>query len=702
MSSKCLIWCVAALAAGFAWGEDLLFADFEGNDYGSWKTTGTAFGAGPAKGTLKGQMPVSGYAGKGLVNSFYGGDSAKGTLTSPAFKIQKPFINFLVGGGGYPEVTCMNLLVGGKVVRTVQGPNTVPGGSEALAPSSWDVRDFIGKEGVIQIVDDRTEGWGHINIDHIVFSDKAVAMKRDAERAVAIDQPYLLFPVKNGGERYQVSVWDGTTALHTMDVQLATGDPDWYGSLDVSAFKGKKLTVKVRRYPEDAKGLAGVKTAPAAYSTPQDYREPKRAQFHFQPRYGWNNDPNGLSYFNGEWHLFFQHNPYGVEWGNMHWGHAVSKDLVHWKEVNIALHPDRLGAMFSGSGAVDVKGTAGFGAGAHILIYTATAKGSTQCIAWSRDGRSYTKWEGNPVVANVTGGNRDPKIFWHEPSQKWVLVFYIEDKGFHTIGVYNSPDLKQWTRVGTITGDRTNAGNFLFECPDLFELPIEGEKASRWVVFGASGTYAIGSFDGKTFVPEADHLPSCFGCGAYYAAQTFSDAPDGRRILLPWMHLAAPGMNFNQGMGLPRVLGLKRTPQGLRLTHTPIRELQTLRDGEAVPFDRFDGELTEAIVDCAVQPTARVTFNIRGIPIVYDGQSGTLNVQGRTVAWPLIEGRLAFTVYLDRVGLEVFSADGLGCLAFGDVIPDPAQRTIKVDGANRLRDNKNRAYRLTSAWRVGF
>ncbi|MBP5225852.1 MAG: 2,6-beta-D-fructofuranosidase [Kiritimatiellae bacterium] len=692
----CALW---VAAAGIASAEDILFADFEGSDYGKgWTVEGAAFGKGPARGTLPGQMEVSGFVGKGLVNSFYGGDAPKGTLTSPAFTIRKPFINFLIGGGGYPDETCMKLVIGGKAVRAVQGPNVAPGGSEALSPASWDVREFIGKEAVIRIIDNRSEGWGHINVDQIVFSDKAVAQKHDQERKIAIDQPYLLFPVKNGAPRYRVTVFDGETELHYMDVQLAPGDPDWYGTLDIAPFKGKTLTLKVSRYPEDETGFTGIKTASAPYTTPQDYRESKRAQFHFQPRYGWNNDPNGLSYFNGEWHLFFQHNPYGVEWGNMHWGHAVSKDLVHWKEVTVALHPDKLGTMFSGSAAVDHQNTAGFGAGAHILIYTATAGGSTQCIAHSLDGRHYTKWEGNPVVANVTGGNRDPKISWHAPSKRWVLVFYIEDKGYHTIGVYNSPDLKAWTRVGTIVGDKTNEGNFLFECPDLFELPVEGSQESRWVVFGASGAYAIGRFDGKTFTPEADHIPLSFGSGAYYAAQTFSDAPDGRRILLPWMHLAAPGMNFNQGMGIPRVLGLKRTREGIRMTQTPIRELESLRDGEAVPFGKFDGELLEAIVDCAVLPNARVTFTLRGVPIAYDGLSGTLSVHGRTVAWPLVNGRLAFTAYLDRVGLEIFSADGLGCLAFSDIIPDPANRTISVDGANRLRDNKNRAYALKSAW----
>ncbi|HON08007.1 MAG TPA: hypothetical protein PLW02_07910, partial [Verrucomicrobiota bacterium] len=180
--------------------DDILFADFESDTYGDWKVTGTAFGKGPAQGTLPGQMEVSGFRGKRLVNSYYGGDNTTGTLTSPEFKIERKYIKFLIGGGGYPEKTCINLLIDGKVVRTAVGPNTKPGGSEALIPMAWDVSEFIGKTAQIQIVDNATGGWGHINIDHIVFSDKPLPPPPKLitqQRSFTLNKCYLLFPVKN-------------------------------------------------------------------------------------------------------------------------------------------------------------------------------------------------------------------------------------------------------------------------------------------------------------------------------------------------------------------------------------------------------------------------------------------------------------------------------------------------------------------------
>src|SRR3954468_18118138 len=179
MPMMLLLTMATLLAAG---GDDALLADFEGKDYGDWKATGTAFGTGPARGTLPGQMPVTGFRGKGLVNSFLGGDRATGTLTSPDFKVRHRHVAFLIGGGGYPGKTCMNLVVDGKIVRTATGPNTEPGGSERLEPSGWDVAEFAGKPAQLVIVDSATGGWGHINVDHIVLSDTPADVPMPRER----------------------------------------------------------------------------------------------------------------------------------------------------------------------------------------------------------------------------------------------------------------------------------------------------------------------------------------------------------------------------------------------------------------------------------------------------------------------------------------------------------------------------------------
>jgi fructan beta-fructosidase len=317
--------------------QDILIADFEGETYGEgWKTTGTAFGKGPAKGTLPNQMPVTGYLGKGLVNSYLGGDDSTGTLTSPSFKIERKYLNFLVGGGKFPGKTCVNLLVAGKVVRTATGPNDKPGGSERLDWHTWDVGEFEGKEAVIEIVDSATGGWGHINADHFVQSD----LKKQAEpinRVFAIDRKYLHLPIRNGAPLKRVRFVVDKETVREFDIELADGvTPDFWAFADVSAFKGKTLSV------ETLAGLKSLESLTLANDLPNAeklYREKYRPLFHFTSRFGWLNDPNGLVFVPsgekvlgqvlGEWHLFYQHNPYGVQWGNMHWGHAVSEDLVH-------------------------------------------------------------------------------------------------------------------------------------------------------------------------------------------------------------------------------------------------------------------------------------------------------------------------------------------------------------------------------------
>ena len=292
--------------------DDIGIADFEGETYGSWKTTGDAFGSGPARGTLPGQMRVDGYKGKGLVNSFHGGDKSTGTLTSPEFKIERRFIGFLIGGGKDAEKTCMNLLIEAKIVRRATGPNDKAVGTEVLAPESWDVGEFVGKLAVIQIVDEAKGGWGHINVDHIVQTDrKPAAVLANAKREFQIEKRYLNLPIKNGGPNRVVTLLvDGRTVLR-IDTALADGAPDWWAPMDVSAWRGKTGALQVDKLPEDSAALTAIEPIDAIKDAEDLYHEPLRGQFHFSPKRGWNNDPNGLVFFNGEYHFFFQHNPYG-------------------------------------------------------------------------------------------------------------------------------------------------------------------------------------------------------------------------------------------------------------------------------------------------------------------------------------------------------------------------------------------------------
>ena len=307
------------VASSLAQQSDLLLADFEGPDYGQWKTTGEAFGPGPAHGTLPGQMQVDGFKGKGLVNSFYKGDGTTGTLTSSEFKIERKFIGFLIGGGKDAEKACMNLLVDGKAVRNATGPNDKPGGSEALASEVWDVSEFAGKMAIIQIVDQGKGGWGHINVDHIVQTDrKPATLLTNAKREFKIEKRYLNIPIRKGAPKRVVTTLSNGRVEVKNDIELANGEPEWWAPMDVSAWRGQTVTLQVNKLPDDSTAVSSIEQSDSIKGGEDLYREPLRGQFHFSPRRGWNNDPNGMVFFNGEYHLFFQHNPYGWDWGNMH------------------------------------------------------------------------------------------------------------------------------------------------------------------------------------------------------------------------------------------------------------------------------------------------------------------------------------------------------------------------------------------------
>ena len=447
-----------------------MIADFEGENYTPWTVTGEAFGSGPAHGPLAGQMNVEGFKGKGLVNSFNKGDDSTGSLTSPEFRAERKFISFLIGGGRNAEKLALQLLVDGKVVRSSTGPNEQAGGSEALQQDAWDVAEFSGKSAILRIIDEAKGGWGHINVDHIAQTDtKPKGVLHNSERKFTAAARYLHIPIKNGASKRVLTLLVEGKDIVRNDVEIADGKADWWAPMDVSAWKGKPLTLRVDKLHEDSTGLSSIEQSDSLKEADDLYRESLRGQFHFSPKRGWNNDPNGMVFYNCEYHLFFQHNPYGWGWGNMHWGHAVSKDMVHWEELGDKLLPDTMGPMFSGSAVVDWNNTSGFGKDGKpplVLIYTAAGNPTVQGIAYSTDGRSFTKYSGNPVLQQITGGNRDPKVFWYEETQKWVMVLFVELQGKHTIHFFTSPNLREWTLASITEGIAGTA--FLFECPDFF------------------------------------------------------------------------------------------------------------------------------------------------------------------------------------------------------------------------------------------
>lgn len=668
---------------------DLLIADFEGETYGAWKVTGDAFGPGPARGTLPNQMAVEGFEGKGLVNSFFNGDRTTGTLTSQEFKIDRKFINFLIGGGKHDGQTCINLIVEGKIVRTATGPNDRPGGTERLDWQAWDVSAWNGKPATLQIVDLATGGWGHINVDQILQSNSRRGTHL-VQRELFVDRDNLLLPVKNGAPKRQVKlVVDGKT-FREFEIELAEKDVDFVVSTDLRGVRGKSVTIEAM-LPDQSVALASIAvsdTLPAAESE-------RRPRFHFTSRRGWLNDPNGLVYFLGEWHLFYQHNPYGWNWGNMHWGHAVSRDLLHWEELPTAIYPRAWGDWaFSGSAVVDEQNTSGFKSGDDpVLIAAYTSTGRGECIAFSNDrGRTWTDYDKNPVVKHA---GRDPKIIWHTSTQRWVMAVYDERPNVERgIAFYSSPNLKEWTETGRVEG--------FYECPDLFPLPVDGNPAKQqWVLYGADGKYLTGDFDGKTFHKKSSLLQIWHG--NFYAAQTFSDVPDGRRIQIGWgQGITFPGQPFNQQMTIPVELTLRSTPEGVRMFAWPVREvavrserqgiattlsidrlalLDGLRAGilaPAVSLDLFDANFV-----LELQTSQKITMTFCGTPVVYDVKSQKLTCRQASATVKPNNGRLSLRVIGDRGSLEIFANQGETAISVGHTPADKGF-SIQADGGNAV------------------
>ena len=483
--------------------------------------------------------------------------------------------------------------------------------------------------------------------------------------SIRINNRYLNIPISHRMVRKRLTFMVNGEDTLTVVARIAEDSPDYWVFKDVSRYRGKQLELI---YEGSRKALENIVLCDSIYGESAMYKEKNRPQFHFTTRRGWINDPNGLVFHNGLYHLYYQHNPYEREWENMTWGHATSPDLVHWTEHDDVLFPDRLGTMYSGSAVFDEQNTSSFGTReSPPLVYAYTADRSdreVQCIAYSLDGgMTLKKYKGNPVIDSCdkweTHDTRDPRLFWYEPGKHWVMV--LNERDGHSI--YNSDNLRDWNYESHVTG--------FWECPDLFELPVDGNPGNtRWVMCGASNTYMIGTFDGKTFVPQGGKYRFC--TGTIYAAQTISHAPNGRRIQIGWGRVSHPDMSFNGMMLLPTELKLVTTSDGVRMISRPIDEMQSLLQGVLSYEGLLNADAANRLVDSlSCRDGIHLVFTLHlnhrtsaGVSLAgrnlldYDSNFNTINGQFYSPQDPTSMD-LTAEIYIDRTNVEVFIDGGL-------------------------------------------
>ena len=482
------------------------------------------------------------------------------------------------------------------------------------------------------------------------------------------------------------------------------------------------------------------------------YDEQYRPQFHFTPKKNWMNDPNGLIFLDGEYHLFFQHNPFGLMWGHMSWGHAVSKDMLHWKELPVAIPEGEDEAIFSGSAVYDKNNTSGLGTKENpplVAIYTAHSdarKIQSQSIAFSLDkGRTFTKYSKNPVLDLNLANFRDPKVFWDEVRGNWVMV--VVKASEKKVAIYTSANLISWKHESDFGPLAAQGGDW--ECPDLVELPIDGDKSKKsWVMIvslnpggieGGSGTqYFVGNFDGKSFTPSQSYeKPQWLDYGKdNYAGVTFSNMPDSRTVLIGWMnswHYAGslPKTEWTGAMTIPRELTLTKMSNGLSLVSNPIKELNSLHTGKSLTkksikvkgtqnVEGIAGRELDITMTIIPNKTGKSGINVLSgkkefTQVGYDANSGEIFLNRGTSSSSIAivellgtqkvfigkQKEVTFRVVVDRSSVEVFAANGKYVMT-DIVFPDGA----KSEGISLFSEDKNEVVfknltisRIASIWR---
>ena len=499
---------------------------------------------------------------------------------------------------------------------------------------------------------------------------------------------YLLLPVQESAEVSNIKVIGGSRQLKTLNVRLANNHIDYYVPLCLQEFddeKGLMLDVHVNGTYRTDGGISTFscwKNMSFSDTFDMKNREQYRPVYHHTPAYGWMNDPNGMFYKDGVWNLYFQHNPYGSQWENMTWGHSTSTDLVHWKFQGDPVQPDALGTVFSGSAVVDKENTSGFGKGAVIALYTSAGESQTQSMVYSTDnGKTFTKYEGNPVITSNVPDFRDPHMFWNEDIKKWNMILAA---GQH-MEIYSSDNLKDWKLESSFGETYGNHGG-VWECPDLMKMKVRGTNKEKWMLicninpggpFGGSATqYFIGDFDGHKFTCESKpEVTKWMDYGKdHYATVTFDNAPDGRRVAIAWMSNwqyanQVPTLQYRSGNSIPRDLGLFEYKGETYCSVVPSPEMTAARSKKAT---KSLSESCEMVVNLKGNSTITLS-NDKGEKVVmcYDAKAETFSMDrtksgkmdfsndfAATTKAPTYGKISQLRIFIDKSSIEVFDAEG--------------------------------------------
>ncbi len=583
--------------------EDIILFDFESGNYAGWTKKGNAFGGAPAQGTWGGQNTVSGYQGQYLVNTFQEGDGPMGTLTSDPFTIERPYLNFLLGGGAVSGLHA-DLYIGETRIATATAiAQAGDVEQERLYPRTWDLSAYQGQTAYIVLVDSVDGGWGHLNADFFTLSDTAASdLKIDYRATITLADAYMQIPVHPSAPCVDFDLYDQQgNVISTHRFRLATTQSTMVLPMYVGTHVGQQVELRVGAYYENTHMLDSLSFTATAQM--ENAEHPYRPIFHHAPAYGWMNDPNGMVYHNGKYHLFYQYYPYDSHWQMMHWGHAVSTDLIHWEQLPIALFPDENGDMFSGSIVIDHDNTAGFGADAMVAVYTTTSPRQAQSIAYSLDeGLTWHKY-GEPVLWNYDLWDfRDPKVSWNSRMNCWIMVLAANTD----VQFYRSNNLKDWERTLT-WGSSMGQHGAPWECPDLLlDVPVEGTSETMDVLIvsinpygpqGGSGTqYFLGEFQGNGFklATTNNNVARWIDMGKdNYAGVTFSGYRDyrNRPVFIGWMSnwqyagdTPPAESSFRSSNTFPRALSIVKTPSGPVLKSEPVAHLSGLRSDSVYTF----------------------------------------------------------------------------------------------------------------------